>query len=209
MGDSEAPDISKLPDASDILSHLAFVHRKSVQQGAGELALARPFIRKIDGRFRVGRELLRVPFLPETLLGVLLPYETGCADLMLHTDFYNISLLNSSGPWMWRTNADGSRGESLGMFNFVHCITPETEYSTHYFGVLTRNFRIDDDELSDMLVRQNDNVRGEDRVMLEAIEQRGAYYGDPTREVSVFSDAGALRVRRMIQALFETEARKP
>lgn len=188
------------------LSHVAFLHENSFPAGASELSLMRPFLEEVDGRFRVGRWLNGVPFTPDSMHGYFLPEETGKADLLMHTDLYNISLVNASGPWMWRSNDDGSRGDELAKVNFVHCITPETERSTHYFGALTRNIRLDDEAFSAQLVAQTDFIRTEDVIMLEAIEKCGAPYGDSRKEVSVSSDAGAIRVRRMIQAMFDAEA---
>jgi vanillate O-demethylase monooxygenase subunit len=164
-------------------------------------------MKKMEHVFRVGRWVKGVPFVPGALHSLALPDATGKADLLLHTDFYNVGFVNGSGPWMWRSNDDGSQGEELAKLNFVHCITPETEHTTHYFGVLTRNIRLDDDAFSKGLMQQNDFIRYEDRAMLEEIESRGAAYGDPTKEVSVFSDAGAMRIRQMIQAMFRAEAR--
>jgi phenylpropionate dioxygenase-like ring-hydroxylating dioxygenase large terminal subunit len=239
MGDSEAPDYSKLPNIDDIglgnnatgwrvdvteriflkaraqllidnlfdLSHIAFIHANSFPPGTNDIALVKPFMKKMENVFRVGRWVRGVPFVPGAMHSLMLPDATGKADLLLHTDFYNVGFVNGSGPWMWRSNDDGSQGEELAKLNFVHCITPETEHTTHYFGVLTRNIRLNDDAFSKELMQQSDFIRGEDRAMLEEIESRGAVYGDPTKEVSVFSDAGAMRIRQMIQAMFKTEAR--
>lgn len=188
------------------LTHIAFVHAASFPEGTGAMALVRPQMRRIGERFRVAREVSGVPILPDTLLGYMLPEESGQANISLHTEFYNVSFINATGPWVWRAEGDGSNGADLGKFNFAHCITPETEHTTHYFNVLSRNVRLDDDAFSETLIAQTKAITDEDRAMLQAIEAKGVAYADPATEVSVFSDAGAIRVRMMIKSMFEKES---
>jgi phenylpropionate dioxygenase-like ring-hydroxylating dioxygenase large terminal subunit len=232
MGDGE-PDHALLPDASDIglgadaagwrvditeafvmkaraqllidnlldLSHLAFVHIDTV--GPAPIALTKAETNTDGGRLFVKRTMEDEPTTP--FIAFLMPEAGDRVWNELITDFYSPGLINAGGPWVWKSRPDGSRGEAAGKLNFVHVITPESPNSTHYFGVLTRNFRLDDDELSMALAAQNDAVRREDIIVLEAIEQVVDRYGDAKREISVKADDGALMVRRSMRKLIAQE----
>jgi len=232
MGEG-APDHDRLPDASDIglgadpgewrvdvtrtfdlqaraqllidnlmdLSHLAFVHVNSV--GPAEIALLQPEITRDGDRLGVTRTTTDVP--RDGFVTFLMPDAPDRIWSALVTDFYSPALINAGGPWVWGSTPDGARGEAVGKLNFIHAMTPAGPNRTHYFGVLTRNFRQDDDALSGMLSAQNDMVRDEDVTALEAIEKVVDRYGDIRREISVKPDAGALSVRRLIRKLILAE----
>lgn len=232
MGEG-AVDLALLPDASDIglgedangwrvdvppaiylrarvqllidnlldLSHLAFVHGRSVQ--GGEIALSAPKVSETDGRFAVTRTLSDVPIPPFDAF--LMPEREGRVWSELITEVYNPCLINAGGPWVWASSADSSRGEPLFKLNFVHAMTPASPNETHYFGAVTRDFRLDDDQLSAMLVAQNDLVRSEDVTALEAIEKVADRYGDPAREISIKPDEGAIILRRRLRKMIEAE----
>lgn len=232
MGDGE-PDHTLLPDASDIglgadpsgwriditepflmqaraqllidnlldLSHLAFVHTNTV--GPAPIALAQAETTKDGSRLFVKRTMENEPTNP--FISYLMPDAGDRVWNELITDFYSPGLINAGGPWVWRSLPDGSRGEAVAKLNFVHVITPESPHSTHYFGVLTRNFRLDDDDLSMAMAAQNDAVRREDMVALEAIEKVVDRHGDASREISVKADEGALMIRRWMRKLIAEE----
>jgi vanillate O-demethylase monooxygenase subunit len=183
------------------LSHLAFVHANSV--AGGDIALDEPEVVEEDGRLQVWRIRRDVPL--AGFAKFLLPNEEGRVwDTML-TDVYSPGFINAGGPWVWRAQPDGSRGEPLGKLNFVHIITPASPTETHYLGIVTRNFAIDNDELSAMLVAQSDVVRGEDVTALEAIEKVADRYGDPAKEVSIKVDEGAIVMRRRMRRMIAAE----
>ncbi len=232
MGDGE-PDHALLPDASDIglgadpsgwriditepfvmqaraqllidnlldLSHLAFVHNKTV--GPAPIALAQAETVREGSRLFVKRTMEDEPTTP--FISYLMPDAGDRVWNELITDFYSPGLINAGGPWVWKSRPDGSRGEAVAKLNFVHVVTPEGPNSTHYFGVLTRNFRLDDDELSLAMAAQNDAVRREDIIALEAIEKIVDRHGDAKREISVKADEGALMIRRWMRKLIAEE----
>lgn len=233
MGDGP-PDHDRLPDAGDIglgadpgawrvdvattfalharaqllidnlmdLSHLAFVHVNSV--GPADIALVQPDISRDGARLAVTRT--HADIAKDGFAGFLMPDAPDRIWSALVTDFYGPGLINAGGPWVWRSGPDGERGDPVGKLNFVHAMTPEGPNSTHYFGVLTRNFRQDDDALSAMLAAQNDAVRAEDVAALEAIEKVVDRHGDVRREISVKPDSGALSIRRLIRSMIISES---
>lgn len=91
----------------------------------------------------------------------------------------------------------------------THLFTPETETSTHYFYCHVRNFKVDDAE-TDAAVRkwQLEAFHGEDAPMIEA-QQRSL--GEVTdllslKPILLASDAGAIRIRRVLAAKIAKEA---
>lgn len=90
----------------------------------------------------------------------------------------------------------------------IDLITPETDSSLHYFWAFSRNFRLQEPEVTEFL---RDGVRrtfDEDKVMLEA-QQRvlGTGDHDPAYKVVVKADAGAIQGRRLLASMIEAEAR--
>jgi len=90
----------------------------------------------------------------------------------------------------------------------IDLITPETDSSSHYFWAFSRNFRLQEPEVTEFL---RDGVRrtfDEDKVMLEA-QQRvlGTGDHDPAYKVVVKADAGAIQGRRLLASMIEAEAR--
>lgn len=84
-------------------------------------------------------------------------------------------------------------------------LTPETAGSTHYFWMQLRNFAADDVAVTEEFERLFDATFEEDRVLLEAIQQRE----DENPELvplRIASDAGLARLRRIVRRMLEEEA---
>ena len=185
------------------LSHIAFIHLESLP-GAEALALLPAVFEADNERFRVKRTIAGFVAAKDTVVGQTMP---AIADrpvfVSLHTDLYSPALINSSGPWSYELAGDGA-GEPIAKLNFVHIVTPESATSTHYFGVVSRDYRLDDEALSATLVAQTDCVRSEDVAWLAQIE-KVANGKDARREISTKADEGALKVRRRFRALIDAE----
>jgi vanillate O-demethylase monooxygenase subunit len=95
---------------------------------------------------------------------------------------------------------------ALGRLYIMHGITPETETSTHYFGFSTRNFKLDDQEFDDVQLKSDMHIRQQDVDAIEAVEARLEKSANIQRELLVRSDAPAVKVRQMIQAMLDIEA---
>ncbi len=188
------------------LSHLAFTHAESIP-GAGPIAMVPPVIETEGGRLRVGRTISGFTIDESSLFNRSVPIarERGKIHALLYSEMYNPSLINASGPWMWEALDDGSRGARIARLNFVHGITPETDTTTHYFGIMTRDYMLDDDALSAFLVWQTDRVRAEDVKILEAMEQQISAYASTRIEISTKVDEGALKARRILSKAIEAE----
>ena len=180
------------------LSHLGFIHASIV--GAGGISLVKPTIEKREDRLVVSRTLVDVP--ADGFQRLLFPSSGERMSVSLSTELVGISLINAGGPYF-----DGPRLESplLVHLNFIHAITPETEHSTHYWILMTRDFRTDDAHLSGALAAQNVAVVAQDRTTLEAIEQLLQEGGNLPREISMQSDTGAIRARLRIMQMIRND----
>jgi vanillate O-demethylase monooxygenase subunit len=177
------------------LSHLGFIHANIV--GAGGISLVEPALEERDGRLVVSRRLMDVP--ADGYNRFLFPSLGERMSVTVSTELVGISLINAGGPVF---NGPSPESPLLGHQNFIHAITPETEHSTHYWTLMTRDFRTDDAQLSGALAAQNVAVVAQDRTALEAIERLLQESGDMPREISMKSDAGAIRARlRIIQMI--------
>jgi vanillate O-demethylase monooxygenase subunit len=89
----------------------------------------------------------------------------------------------------------------------VHVMTPDTEMTTHYFVLSTRDFRADDAEFNAGLSAFVNNIFAtEDKPMLEAQQAR---MGTPdlwaTDPVLLPIDTSAVQVRRILERLIAAE----
>lgn len=86
----------------------------------------------------------------------------------------------------------------------INSITPETEGSSHYFWTSTRDFAVDDANVTEFFQRETARAFNEDIAILEA--QQSCIELDPTAPtVNVPGDAGGVTARRLVQHLIETE----
>jgi vanillate O-demethylase monooxygenase subunit len=179
------------------LSHIGWVHARSI--GQSDIVMVRPTIEDDPTRYNVKRSLLDCPVDP--FHRWLHPLAPERMHLDLYTEMLSPCIINAGSR---AVAADTNR--LLGNLNFIHIVTPESAHSTHYFGVVTRDFRIDDDTLSHALTAQDARVRAEDRETLEAIEPFADRYGDTKHELSALVDGGAIRLRRRLEAMLGAEA---
>ncbi|QOZ31661.1 aromatic ring-hydroxylating dioxygenase subunit alpha [Bradyrhizobium sp. CCBAU 53421] len=88
-----------------------------------------------------------------------------------------------------------------------HLLTPETETTTHYFWAMSRDFRQDEDELSEELLRVGVAVfDDEDKPVIEA-QQRRVNTQDlmSLKPVLLQTDGPAVRARRIVEAQLRAE----
>jgi vanillate O-demethylase monooxygenase subunit len=179
------------------LSHISFIHEKTVPDG-GYIAEADVQITQDSGVFSVRRKFTQVP--PDGFVKFLHPDIEGNVDNTLTSDYFGPALINAGGPYLRKPGEDWDR-----QMNFIHAITPETPHSTHYFNGVSRNFALDNHGLSQMLLGQSAAVIAEDIHALELLETRLQAGGGDRKEVSVLNDAGALQVRRLLAAQIQAE----
>lgn len=98
---------------------------------------------------------------------------------------------------------DGSDSDAFHM-KISYGITPSTPTSTYDFWAVSRDFALDDAEVSDHLYKLNETVVQQDVNALNVLEERVSSDPDPF-ELNIRIDRGALAARRMIERLVQSE----
>jgi vanillate O-demethylase monooxygenase subunit len=95
--------------------------------------------------------------------------------------------------------------KSQGVDGYVlHAVTPETEYSSHYFWAYARSYRKDEEGLTEQLVAGIGGIFAEDKAILEAQQQ--AMLDNPDKTFyNLNLDGGGLWARRIIDARMAKE----
>lgn len=96
--------------------------------------------------------------------------------------------------------------DGVVLYDF-HAMTPETESTTHYFFASSRNYRMDDGAYNDAKMEgMLEAFTEEDKPVIEAQyrEMGGEDFWD-LEPVLLSSDAGGLRVRRLLERLIQQE----
>ncbi len=179
------------------LSHVSFLHPDSI--GSDDVASA-PVTTDFDDRsVRVVREQKNSTSPPifEKVMGLV-----GAIDRVQIAEWF------APGFHISHLTAKQSGEQEAETFSHkaIHCITPEREDSTHYFWAVTRNYRTDDEEVSQIWEKGAPGVFTQDIEAMEAIEEVLAAYapGYPT-ELNIKVDGGPLRARRIIEQLLAKE----
>jgi vanillate O-demethylase monooxygenase subunit len=102
----------------------------------------------------------------------------------------------------WEIEGPGERWYKVGR---VNAVTPETSESTHLFFRIARNFSLEYDLVGRHLHEVMENVMLVDVDVVETIQQSAGYDG-ASSGIDVSADAGALRVRRIVDAMLTSEA---
>ncbi len=184
------------------LSHLNYIHASLVGDQTAIVQTPVEMSQQADGCFRLTRHVHNAPF--GGYFAFQFPHKAAEAPAIyteLFSIYYGPCLILSGGPFF----VEG--GERLGESSFVHGITPETRASTHYWSAITRDFRLDDDAFDAAMLANDAAVRDQDNVALAQIE-RHAHRLDVQGELSALQDAGAIRVRRLLAAQIDAEAKR-
>ncbi len=98
----------------------------------------------------------------------------------------------------------GDRRCGVTMFS-NHTVTPETATSCHYFWHHARNFRLDEDGLTQTLAEATRNAFGEDVGIIEAQQRRMDAIRPRKPIVDINADAGVLAARHLLESLITRE----
>ena len=181
------------------LSHLSFLHPETI--GTEQVAETPITTRFDDQSVRVTRTMAGIdsPALFEKTMGL-----TGRIDREQVAEFvapgFHITHVTAQP-------ADAAvADEGMCRHKAVHCITPETATTAHYFWAVARDYRVDDPAVGELWAAATPVVIGQDIAAAEAIEGVIATYepGYPT-EINIKVDAGPLRARRIIETMISAE----
>lgn len=92
----------------------------------------------------------------------------------------------------------------------LHLVTPETDRTAHYFWCLSRNFRLDDEELSKQLFAGVEQTFNEDRELLELQQKRLEAENMPQiPQMAVKVDIAPVQGRRLLGDMIQREKDDP
>ncbi len=102
------------------------------------------------------------------------------------------------------TNRPRDGSEALE-FRIDHFITPESEAAFHCWILLSRNFRVGDDELTQRIFEDNERVAAEDVEIIEA-QQRMTELSPNIRDMPLQQDRGLVAAHRILARLEQAES---
>jgi phenylpropionate dioxygenase-like ring-hydroxylating dioxygenase large terminal subunit len=187
------------------LTHLGFIHA-SIVGDMNEFVESAAEIVEGPGICSVTREAKNLVW------GPFGDFMFGCDGSQFYdteqtSAYYGPSLVITGGAF--RQSAAQSpthEAREIGIMWFLHAITPETPTSTHYFGGISRNYRLGDGSYSMAQVHNSDAVRQQDVDALSSIELYVDQFASTRHELSAHQDAGAIRVRRLLAQQIKSES---
>ena len=97
----------------------------------------------------------------------------------------------------------GDRGQGISIWS-THLITPETEHTSHYMFCFSRDFSLEDAEMSKLLYEGSRATFLEDVDFLEAV-QTNRVDGSLDGLIHLAADTAQLQVRRMLDSMISAE----
>ena len=187
------------------LSHLGYVHLRTIGGNASIHMNARMDVQSDDQKVRVVRHMLNS--VPPPTYTAAYPF-SGNVDRWQEIEFY-VSHLR-----IW-TGAVDAGSESIddphrGGFHMrgFHGVTPETETTSHYFWTMATNPLSDPEAVKAKVIEQTILTFDEDKVVIEAQYRNMCRFGKPAT-VDIHVDIGANRARRIIERLRQIHADNP
>ena len=185
------------------LTHVSYLHRSTL--AGDDVEAVTPATTRRDGdRISVGRWILGVsapPLYAEAsgISGAVDRWQliTWEAPANVYFDI-GCARAGSGAP-------DGDRSQGVSMWS-THLVTPETNTSTHYFFSFTRDFKLDDAEVTRILSEGSRTAFNEDLVVLEA-QQRARDASPTSLEIDIKPDYAQIQARRTLSKLVEAEHR--
>jgi vanillate O-demethylase monooxygenase subunit len=180
------------------LTHITFIHAKSIPYA--ERMAAVPWEAIVDEKSYNLRRIVRgLPASP--FLQLLFPDHQGPVDQYIDAEYFGPHLIRTGGEYR-----DSHTGRMLGTMNFVHCITPQTPTSTHYWPIMTHDMRPDDPAFWELKQKNIVTISPEDAVAIAALEEVIGSGTSLPPEASVRADVGSIQVRRRLEAQIQGEA---
>ncbi len=180
------------------LTHVSFIHLDTIP-GAENVAKTKGVVSQDGDRLLVTRSGKNIPHNPYYAL--LFPDYSGSVDQHFDTNYIAPSLIQTGGPLI-----ASETQELLGVTNYLHFLTPETEHSCTYFTMSTRSMQPDSPTLDAIFNKQNTEIGPQDKEAVENIEQSFINFPELAREISCTEDFGSLRVRKILARQIESES---
>ena len=183
-------------------SHLTFVHEQTI--GIPSIARSRAQVEKIEGGLQITRWFLdgELPLNQKRVAAF-----TGLADRwQIYQWLAPAMMLMHAGASPAGTGAqEGRYAPETIQFRHTSVVTPESEGSAHYFYCQARNFKLDEEGLSDAVLVDVTAAFLEDKAMIEA-QQRVLNLSRRFVPVATAHDAALVQARRLIQERIDAES---
>jgi vanillate O-demethylase monooxygenase subunit len=187
------------------LTHLGFIHRSIIGE-TNAFVQTKAEIVEGDGLLTLSRSVRNMAW------GDFENFMFGADgstfyDTQQASEYYGPCMVVTGGPFTQRAEISPTgRPRDIGTLWFLHVMTPESPTSTHYFGGVSRNYRLGDAAYSLTQIRNYEAVRQQDIVALSVIESYVDRFASTRTEISAAQDEGAIRVRRLLAAQIKSEA---
>lgn len=190
------------------LTHIGALHATSMPGGGGLWVTAPLAVTEDNGTLRIVRAVSG-----EWNAYLDFQYGDGLAvatNIEMHTrsDIYNHAYMRTSGLIIDRIDGQDKLSPEYGISYYHHFITPATKTTTHYFGCISRNYRLGDSSFDKLWEEADRTVREEDVYAVEALEPYLDSHGDPRKELITKTDVGSVRFRRGMQRKLTAEQEK-
>jgi len=188
------------------LSHAPYLHPHFAMTGVTpdqQLAATKTRLDRHDDRITAYR--LRTGLPPNQATCDLFGFSQDPVDTRSNMTWYPPALLDFD---LGSCAPGANEREGLCMPQ-AHCVTPETETTSHYFFVAARNMRLNDPQVDEKLREIFDRAfRTQDEPMIEAVQARMGATGDiqALQPVLLSSDGPPVAARRLLSKLLALES---
>jgi phenylpropionate dioxygenase-like ring-hydroxylating dioxygenase large terminal subunit len=184
------------------LSHLAYVHRKTIGGNPEAHAAAELVVRDTERGCLYERWMMNSPAPPTYVKAVGF---TGRIDRWHRFEYLAPStVVQNTGAIDAGKGARQNQDQPGLHFQVLHHATPETETSFHYFFSVANGYRQDDPAATEQLFTESYPTFLEDKVIMEA--QQARIDREPERDlVPIMGDKALFAARRALRKLIEAE----
>ncbi|MCZ6764924.1 MAG: aromatic ring-hydroxylating dioxygenase subunit alpha [Alphaproteobacteria bacterium] len=184
------------------LTHLAFVHRKTVGGNAQAHAAAELIVEPTETGCRYERWMMDSPTPPTYIKAV--GFE-GNIDRWHRFEYVGPStVIQRNGAIDVGKGARESQDQPGFHLQILHHATPETETSFHYFWSAANGYRQDEPEATEQLYNEIYPTFLEDKAIMEAQQERLNL--DPTRPlISIRADKALFYARKALHKMIEDD----
>jgi len=186
------------------LSHETYVHSRTIGNGEEEsIAEYSPKITvEHDTLVRAHREMPNIEAPPFFELIIGHPCRINRWQSAIHlVPSINLTIVGVHP-------VDEDRAEAR-ISHVLHLLTPESPSSTHYFWAVVRNFRLDDNALTEGIQKASAATFDEDKHVLEIQQQQMEKLNVTVPQVAIKLDEAPIRARILLDQRMASEAKNP
>ncbi|MCB5364858.1 aromatic ring-hydroxylating dioxygenase subunit alpha [Pusillimonas sp. CC-YST705] len=182
------------------LSHETYVHQRTIGNEEEESIANYPMTVTVtdDSLIRVHREMPNID--PPPFFQLLLQQNGP-----IHRWQSAVHLVPSINLTIVGAHPVDTERSSAAVGHAMHLLTPETESSTHYFWSFVRNCRLNDEQLTQIIVNASRHTFDEDKVILEVQQKQAQALNRPLPSVAIKLDEGPIRARRVLEQRLKAE----